>query len=294
MRVSVVVPTYGRPGRIAACVAALQAQEAAGLEIVIVDDGSPEPVGDLPGGPHPLRLIRQENAGPAAARNRGVEAAAGELICLTDDDCTPHPGWAAAFARAAAAAPGPTLLGGATRNAARGSIWSQTSQDMADHLSRSGGAEPFFASNNIALPRRDWLALGGFDTGYRRAAGEDRAFCRAWAAAGHGFAHVPDAVLDHHHDLTLATFWRQHRNYGHGAHRFHRAARGDDATSQKRGGTPASFYLGLVGAPLRDGFRPAALARTGLVGLAQVATTIGYLEARREAARASGGEGQTS
>jgi glycosyltransferase involved in cell wall biosynthesis len=295
MKVSVVVPTYDRPERIATCVAALQAQEGVALEIVIVDDGSPRPVADLPAGPHPLRVLRQANAGPAAARNRGVAAATGDLICLTDDDCSPAPGWAAAFARAAAGAARPTLLGGRTVNVAPG-LFARASQDMADYLSRVGGAEPFFASNNIAVPRAAWTELGGFDTGYRRAAGEDRAFCRAWTAAGYAFAEVPDAVVAHNHTLDARGFWRQHRNYGFGAHRYHATAKArrptgghmpDANAPQNRTGGFGSpmFYLRLVAAPLRRGEGIDALGRSALVGAAQVATFFGYVEARRETAR---------
>ena len=149
MRVSVVVPTYGRAHAIRDCVAALQAQDADGLEIVVVDDGSPVPVADLPVTPHPLRLLRQDNAGPAAARNRGVDAARGELVCLTDDDCRPDPGWASAYLRAARnGAKG--LMAGRTLNAVEGSLCSQASQDMVDYLHRVGPGAAFAASNNIA------------------------------------------------------------------------------------------------------------------------------------------------
>jgi GT2 family glycosyltransferase len=207
--------------------------------------------------------------------------ARGAFLMFTDDDCRPRPGWAAAFLDAAKAATRPTMLGGRTLNAVAGDVYAQTSQDMNDYLgTQDPEAEPFFASNNIAVPRDAFLALGGFDIGYRRAAGEDRALCRDWHRAGHAFAAVEGAVLDHHHAMSLARFWRQHRNYGFGAARFH--AQGEpDGRGRVRPLGRLGFYAGLVAAPLRGGVTLARLKRAGLLALAQVATAQGYREAWR-------------
>ncbi len=97
--VSVVVPTRDRPDRLAVCLAALGRQTAPTLEIVVVDDASRDAaavaavVAAVPG----ARLVRGEGRGPAAARNAGVAAARAPIVCLTDDDCEPVPGWAAAL-----------------------------------------------------------------------------------------------------------------------------------------------------------------------------------------------------
>lgn len=273
---TVIVPTYNRPRMIAACIAALQAQDA-DIDIVVVDDGSPTPLPDLPDAPHPLTVIRQDNAGPAAARNRGAHAARGDWLLFTDDDCRPHPHWAREMLRTARACGRPTLLGGRTINAVGNDIFAQTSQDMNDFISGATGAEPFFASNNIAVPRDAFLGLGGFDTGYSRAAGEDRALCRAWAGAGHAFASVETAGLDHHHAMSARRFWRQHRNYGYGAARFH-----SGGTAPFRPASRLSFMARLVLSPLRARVTPRAIARAGLIGMAQIATVQGFLDARRE------------
>ncbi|GFE63090.1 glycosyltransferase family 2 protein [Litoreibacter roseus] len=279
MQLSVIVPTYNRPETLRSCVDALQKQTGCTLEIVIVDDGSDQPVDHLPDGPHDLTLLRQENAGPAAARNRGAAAAKGDLLLFTDDDCRPQPGWAAAFEKAAKDAPAPTLFGGQTINAIANDIYARTSQEMNDFLSaQSGNAEPFFASNNIAMPAKQFSEIGGFDTSYRRAAGEDRALCRSWADAGFGFSYVEEAVLHHHHAFTFRKFWRQHRNYGYGAAGFHQSGPKGAFRPLSRLG----FYWGLVTAPLHEEVRPAGFARAGLVGVAQLATIWGFIEARRE------------
>ncbi len=83
---SVIVPTYGRPEYLAQCVASILEQTVSDLEVVVVDDASPEPVG-IAGDDGRVRLVRREtNGGPAAARNTGMGTARGTYLAFCDDD----------------------------------------------------------------------------------------------------------------------------------------------------------------------------------------------------------------
>ena len=118
--VSVVVPTYRRPRQLQACLEALAAQTMQEpWEVVVVDDGSPEPpvpsVESLVAS-RGWQLVRQPNAGPSAARNRGVREARGEFIAFTDDDCLPEPAWLNMLLQEARSRPH-ALVGGTTVNA---------------------------------------------------------------------------------------------------------------------------------------------------------------------------------
>ena len=118
--VSIVIPTYARPERLRDCLAALARQTMAAdtFEVVMVDDGSPQPVvppADTALNGPAIRVIRQLNAGPAAARNRGVQESRGELIALTDDDCLPTPTWLESLVAAHRQCPS-ALVGGITFN----------------------------------------------------------------------------------------------------------------------------------------------------------------------------------
>lgn len=90
-RVSVITATYQRADTLPRLWASLLAQDAAGLEWVIVDDGSTDGTADVVGGwqkdsPFPIKYLWQRNQGKHAAVNRGVEAAIGEFCAVMDSD----------------------------------------------------------------------------------------------------------------------------------------------------------------------------------------------------------------
>jgi peptidoglycan/xylan/chitin deacetylase (PgdA/CDA1 family) len=90
VELSVVIPTRDRPAYLRACLAALARQRdvTGDVEVLVVDDGSEHDVepalAGWPGGP--VRLLRQANAGPGAARNRGAREARGRVLLFLDDD----------------------------------------------------------------------------------------------------------------------------------------------------------------------------------------------------------------
>ena len=278
--ISVIVPTYNRPGPLRSALDALAALDYPHrqLEVIIVDDGSSEPLGDLVGPFQemaPIQLLRQANAGPAAARNAGAGLATGTLLAFTDDDCRPAPDWLRALAEAHTHQPD-ALLGGQTLNALPDNAFSTASQLLIDYLyeyfTPESGHIPLVASNNLALPAEGFHALGGFDEGFPLAAGEDRDLCARWHEAGHPFAHVPDATVHHAHALTLKSFWRQHANYGRGARHYHH--RRPDQTGLNP--EPLTFYTDLIRYPLQrmDGVH--AWPLVGLMAVSQIANAVGY------------------
>jgi glycosyltransferase involved in cell wall biosynthesis len=101
-----VIPAYNCRRFIARAVASVRAQTRPVDEIVVVDDGSTDDtaavVASLGGD---IRLLKQANAGPGAARNRGVRSARSELIAFLDADDEWFPGAVAELAAAAEAYP---------------------------------------------------------------------------------------------------------------------------------------------------------------------------------------------
>jgi len=88
-RISVVIPCKGRQSELLRAIDTVLAQTLPAYEIVVVDDGSTTPL-SVP--QHPaVTLIRQNNTGPAGARNTGVRNATGDWIALLDSDDTWYP-----------------------------------------------------------------------------------------------------------------------------------------------------------------------------------------------------------
>jgi GT2 family glycosyltransferase len=90
-RVSVIVPAYNAAGHIGAALESVLAQTLPDFEIIVINDGSPDtakllealrPYRDR------IRYVEQPNQGPSAARNTGIQAAAGAYVAFLDsDDC---------------------------------------------------------------------------------------------------------------------------------------------------------------------------------------------------------------
>jgi len=85
--ISCIVPVFNGEAFIGEALESVFAQTLLPAEVIVVDDGSSDRTADVVRrfGKR-VRYLRQQNAGPAAARNRGIEAASGELIAFLDAD----------------------------------------------------------------------------------------------------------------------------------------------------------------------------------------------------------------
>lgn len=103
--ISIVVPVYGTEVYLPQCVESLLAQTHSHLELILIDDGSPDHCGALCDhyGKQDRRIlvIHQENQGVSAARNAGVKAAHGQYIAFVDSDDWVEPDYLAALLQAA-------------------------------------------------------------------------------------------------------------------------------------------------------------------------------------------------
>ena len=274
---TVIIPTYNRPERLADCLAALMRAVGASVEVVVVDDGGSADLAPVVARYPSARLIRQSNAGPAAARNLGAEVARGEFLVFTDDDCLPAAGWLEALIGACRRSRD-ALVGGSVRNILSDNPYSAASQALCDFLllffEKRPSAMAFFTSNCIACSRATYLALGGFDTRFPLAAAEDRDLGMRWRASGRPMVFVREAVLGHSHHLTLSSFVRQHATYGRGARHLHRIMR-------ERGQSPikfevSGFHLQLLLHPFQARSRQ-PVRQAALLVLSQAAMVYGYV-----------------
>lgn len=90
--ISVVIPAYNAEKTIAATLDSVLAQSYPPHEVIVVDDGSKDGTPAVVEAFSPrVRLLRQLNSGPSAARNNGIRVATGDWIALLDADDTWHP-----------------------------------------------------------------------------------------------------------------------------------------------------------------------------------------------------------
>ncbi len=90
--ISIVVPAYNAAGVIERCIDSVLRQTYPDFELLIIDDGSTDETAEIVAAKAAqdarIHLIRQENAGVSSARNTGIAAASGELLCFIDSDDT--------------------------------------------------------------------------------------------------------------------------------------------------------------------------------------------------------------
>ena len=145
--VSVVVPYYAQPEELGRTLAALEGQTYPRelFEVVVVDDGSPEPLARPRETPLDVKVVRQEDLGfgAARARNTGVRAAAHDVLLFLDGDMLPEAEWLAAHARWHHAVPDAVTLG----------LWLRVPVDGVDAetiRSRPGTLQELFAGRKVS------------------------------------------------------------------------------------------------------------------------------------------------
>lgn len=284
---SIIIPTRNRAGSLRATLSAIARLEPppGGFETIVVDDGGEVNL-DFVDRCSGARLVRAGGGGPAMARNAGARAARGDRFAFTDDDCRPTRDWLVRLA-GTLERDREALVGGRTVNALRENAFSAASQSLNTFLygraDEVDASPSFLASNNIALARRGFEEIGGFDPGFPLAAGEDRALCNAWRRAGRRLVYQPEAVVMHHHQLCARRFWRQHFRYGQGAfHLRQREALIEDGQPPTDLPGRLSFTIALLAHPFRDRRTNGTshpLTQSVLLAGSQMATACGYVVA---------------
>jgi glycosyltransferase involved in cell wall biosynthesis len=214
--ISVVIPARNAGRTIGAQLTAMSSQDYAGpIEVIVVDDGSSDDTRVIVKmqGLSEVRLVEATGArGPGAARNRGAEAARGDVLAFCDADDIVSPSWLSALARALDTAD--LVLG----------RLDYTMLNPDPLLARAGGGREWTpqphrgfllsgASANMAIRRLVFEELGGFDAAFTFAAAEDVDLC--WRAHLRGFrvqvAH--DALVHYRLRESARGAARQHFRY---------------------------------------------------------------------------------
>lgn len=214
---TVVLPSKDRPDTLPRVLDALRNQDVVGLdvELLVVDNGSAGPLlratdAALRSFPWPARLLHEAHPGAAATRNRGVEAARGEVIVFLNDDVVPAShGW---------------LRGHVTRHGGGDPLlcvqapvtWAPGREltPVMRYLERAGRSHTYDAltrgepqpaewyANNLSLPRALLQQVGGFDDRFTSYGWQEYDLSLRLHDHGMRMAWAPELLAhhDHRHD----------------------------------------------------------------------------------------------
>ncbi len=215
MKLTVVVPTHNRCELLGRALRGLLGQTAApsDYDIVVVDDGSTdatrEAVRSLGAPEARLRYFRQENKGPAAARNRGVLEARGEIILFTGDDCIPPNDLVEEHLKTHSECGDVGVVGLVTWHPEVEKTPFMAYLETGPQFGFEKISDPedvsiwYFYTANCSV-QRHWLEqVGGFDEDFRFAAFEDVEVAYRMKGEGLRIVYRPSAKTYHHHAITF-------------------------------------------------------------------------------------------
>jgi glycosyltransferase involved in cell wall biosynthesis len=215
-RVSVIIPAYNAARTIGDAVRAVLAQDYAGVvDLIVVDDGSMDATGDIVRSFPGIVYVRQENAGPASARNRGAQEAKGEIFLFTDSDCRPEPMWVSKMVRGFGQGD-VAVVAGSYGIANPGSVLARVihQEIVFRHRHLMSDHPKAFGSYNFAVKRAVFERVGGFNASYRRASGEDNDLSYKIVASGGKILFLKDALVDHYHQESLGRYLKEQFYHG--------------------------------------------------------------------------------
>ncbi len=213
-RVSVVVCTHNGERTIRECLTGLQRLDYPDFEVIVVNDGSTDRTAEIVR-EYDVRRIDVPSGGLGAARNRGLDAATGEIVAYIDDDAWPDPLWlrylAATFLQTPHAGvggpnlppPGQGFVADCVAHAPGGPIHVLLTDQEAEHI----------AGCNMAFRKASLQAIGGFDPQFR-VAGDDVDVCWRIRERGWTLGFSPGATVWHRRRNSVRAYCRQQRSYG--------------------------------------------------------------------------------
>ncbi len=230
LSLSVVIPTCNRKEVLKKCLDALfrQTYPKSGYEIIVINDGSSDGTDELVGSeinrsPCALRYFKQENKGPAAARNVGIMNANGKIILIIGDDIIAAPTLLEEHANRHKQFSGENVavLGYVT--------WSpdlkinplmefveQVGFQFGYPLIKDPDDVPFnfFYTANISLKRKFLLEKGLFDEDFKYPAYEDMELGARLKNKGLRIIYNKNAIGWHYHSYTLKKFCERQKMVG--------------------------------------------------------------------------------
>lgn len=217
LSITVVIATYQRFDSLLRLLDHLQAQTVGcdAFDVVVVDDGSDTPVApalDAREDPYALTHFRQANAGAAAARQRGIERARGDIIVILDDDMEVPPNFLEEHRKAHENGadvvlghidPGEIEGGTSLFERVHHKLLIDTLQSIREGEAVARGVN--LCTGNVSFRRAAFLDVGGFDESLERS--EDRELGIRFEKNGYNIEYGLDAQSTHFSDHDSREMW---------------------------------------------------------------------------------------
>ena len=237
-KVSIVIPAFNAEKTITETIRACLGQDYSRIEeIIVVDDGSADRTGERVKAYPGIRYIRQDNSGPAQARNKGAGLSAGDVICFTDADCVPQPDWVRILVAQFSDPSVGAVMGSYGIVNPQSWLARAVYREIVFRHQQMPLYPKAFGSYNVAIRKSVFSEVGGFNGEYPRASGEDNDLSYRILTGGYKIFFAKNALVGHHHPEAVKKYLLE--QYRHGFWRFKMyqtypgMMRGDDYTFWK-------------------------------------------------------------
>lgn len=233
---TVVIPTYNRAPVLKKVLEGYLAQRTPDAihELLVVDDGSTDDTESMVNeisrrAPFPIRCFRQENKGPAAARNLGIREARADIILFTDSDIVPrqdlvrqHLEWHQQNPETPTAVLGYVTWPSDPEPTPFMRWYGEDGPLFAYHKFRGKRelSHHYFYTCNLSLKKQFLRSCGQFDEDFKQAAYEDLELGYRLSKAGLRLLYNPDAIAYHHQFFRFADACQKTHRNGPAVHVF--------------------------------------------------------------------------
>lgn len=285
MKCSLIIPAYNAEKTISACLesALNQSLPQDQYEIIVVDDGSTDNTPDIIRKYPTVRLIQQDNQGPAAARNRGAEQAKAGILVFTDSDCELDFDFLKRIISPIEKNQEIVGVQGSykTRQSEFIACFGQVEIEIRYKKMAKNRYTDFIGSYAAAYRKDIFQDYNGFDIGFPLASGEDTEFSYKLHKDGHKMFFNPSAVVFHNHPSRLWDYLRTKFYRGYWRIRLYKK---HPEKTIKDSYTPQSLKFQVLCIPFlplftfSSGFNTIWLLPLGLIMLSFLFSSIPFFE----------------
>mgnify|MGYP000055908946 CR=1 FL=1 len=193
--ISIIIPFFGKEGRIDSLLENLQSQSQAleeEVEIIIVDNNEVPILKERKG----VALFHEPIPGSYAARNRGVDQAKGKFLFFTDSDCCPHESWLREGLKEIKERGG-IVAGHIELKYEKATPKPLELYERVFYFQQSNyiKEESYGATANLIVEREVFKRHGKFDSALR--SGGDQEFCKRMVSCGVGLSYAKKVIVFH-------------------------------------------------------------------------------------------------